>query len=96
MLQIEYRSFTTLLMSATGGGMGRECKKFYARFAEMTRYERGTSYSIIAACVRRKITFSLIKSIGMCLRGSHSVFYNDVLGKSLSGDAYTIEFISNT
>ena len=94
-LQIEHGSFTPLVMSATGG-MGRECKKFYARLAEMISYKRGTSYSVIAAWVRRKITFSLIKSIGMCLRGSRSVFYNDALEKSLSGDAYTSEFISNT
>ena len=94
-LQIEHGSFTPLVMSATGG-MGRECKKFYARLAEMISYKRGTSYSIIAAWVRRKITFSLIKSIGMCLRGSRSVFYNDALEKSLSGDTYTSEFISNT
>ena len=56
---------------------------------------RGTSYSIIAAWVLRKITFSLIKSIGLCLRGSLSTFY-DTLEKSLSRDAYTSEFISNT
>ena len=82
-------------MSATGG-MGRECKKFYTRLDEMISYKRGTSYSVIVAWVRRKITFSLIKSIGMCLRGSGSVFYDDALEKSLSGDAYTSEFISNT
>ena len=82
-------------MSAAGG-MGRECKKFYPRLAEMIGYKRGTSYSIIAAWVRRKITFSLIKSIGMCLQGSRSVFYNDALEKSLSGDAYTSELMSNT
>ena len=91
-LQIEHGSFTPRVMSATGG-MSRECKKFYARLAEMISYKRGTSYGIIAAWVRRKIAFS---SIGMCLRGSRSVFYNDALEKSLSGDASTSEFISNT
>ena len=94
-LQIEHGSFTPLVMYATGG-MGRECKKFYARLTEMIRYKGGTSYSVIAAWVRRKITFSLTKSIGMCLRGSRSLIYNDALEKSLSGDAYTREFISNT
>ena len=93
-LQIEHGNFTPLVMSATGG-MGRECKKFYACLAEMISYKRGTSFSVITAWVRRKITFSLIKSIGMCLRGSHSVFYNNALEKSLRGDAYTCEFISN-
>ena len=93
-LQIEHGSFTPLVMSETGG-MGQECKKFHARLAEMISYKRGTSYSIIAAWVLRKIKFSLIKSIGMCLRGSLSVFYNDTRKKSLTGDAYTSEFISN-
>ena len=77
------------------GGMSQECKKFYARLAEIISYKRGTSYSVIAAWVRRKITLSLIKSIGMCLQGSRSVFYNDALEKLLRGDAYTSEFISN-
>ena len=95
MLQIEHGSFTPLVMSATGG-MGRECEKFYARLAEMISYKRGTSYSVIASWIRRKITFSLIKSIRMCLRGSRSVFYNNALEKLLNGDAYISEFISNT
>ena len=64
-LQIEHESFTPLVMSTTGG-MGQECKKFYARLPEMISYKRGTSYSVVAAWVQRKITFSLIKSIGMC------------------------------
>ena len=90
-LQIELGSFTPLVMSATVG-MGREYKKFYARLAEMISYKRGTSYSVMAAWVRRKITFPLIKSIGIILRESRSVFYNDALEKSLSGEAYTNKF----
>ena len=90
-LQIELGSFTPLVMSATVG-MGRECKKFYARLAEMISYKRGTSYGVMAAWVRRKITFSLIKSIGIILRESRSVFYNDALEKSLSGEVHTSKF----
>ena len=41
----------------------------------------------MASWVRSKITFSLIKSIEMCLQESRSVFYNDALEKSLNGDA---------
>ena len=83
-LQTEHGSFTPLVISAIGG-MGRECKKFYTRLAEMISYKRGTSHSVITAWVRRKIL--LIKSIGMCLRRSRSVFYSDALEKSLSGNA---------
>ena len=41
-LKIKHGIFTTLVMSATVG-MARECKKFYARLAEMISYKRGTS-----------------------------------------------------
>ena len=34
----------------------------------------------------KKIVFSLIKSIGICLGGSRSVFQNDNLEMPLSGD----------
>ena len=39
-----------------------------------------------------KIPFSLIKSIGICIRGGRSVFQNDNLDTSLAGDEYTSEF----
>ena len=44
--------------------------------------------------IRRKISFSLIKSIGICLRGSCS-FQNDNLEMSLSRDVYNSEFQSS-
>ena len=40
----------------------------------------------------KKIAFSLIKLIGICIGGSNSVFQNDNLEMSLGGDAYTSEF----
>ena len=86
-LQVEHGSFTPLVMLATGG-MSHECKKFYLRLAEMICKKRKTNYNATIKWIRRKIAFSLIKSIGICLRGSHSVFQNDKLEISLSGDAY--------
>ena len=49
-LQIEHGRFLPLVISVTVG-MGRECKKFYARLAKMISYKRGTSYSVTAAWV---------------------------------------------
>lgn len=54
-------SFTTLMMSATGG-MGRECQKFYLHSTEMISSKKGTGYNITVARIRRQITFLLIKS----------------------------------
>ena len=44
---------------------------------------RKVSYSIVATWIRRKIIFALIKSIGMCLRGSRSVFQQEKLEQSI-------------
>ena len=52
-------------------------------------------YTSTIAWIGRKITFLLIKSIGICLRGSRSVFCSDSLEQSLSRDAYASESVSN-
>ena len=62
-MHIEHYGFTPLVMPATGG-MSRECRKFYVCFSEMISEKRDVNYSTIETWIRRKITFSLIKSIG--------------------------------
>ena len=90
-LQVEHGSFTPLIMSATGG-MSRERKKFSLRLAEIICKKRKTNYNVKPIWIRRKIPFSLIKSIGICIRGSYSVFQNYNLEMLLSGGAYTSEY----
>ena len=85
--EIEHGSFTPVVMSATGG-MARECSKFYSE-------KRDQPYSVIASRIRRKISFSLIRSIGMCIRGSRSVTSSNVLLTSTTNDAVESEVISN-
>lgn len=74
-MQVEHGSFTPLVMSATGG-MARECKRFYARLAEMVAEKRNQHYSLISAWIRRKICFALLSSICIFLRGSRTLFHN--------------------
>ena len=81
-------------MLATGG-MSCECKKFYSRPAEIICKKKKTAYNVTITWIQRKIAFSLIKSTGICKRGSRSVFQNDKLEMSLGGDAYTSEFESS-
>ena len=57
-----YYSFKPPAMS-TIGSMSRECQKNYAQLSEMIREEHGINYSIAAAWIRRKISFSSIKCI---------------------------------
>ena len=44
--------------------------------------------------VRQKIIFALIKSIGMCLRGSRSVFHREKLEQSIKDDELLSELSS--
>ena len=72
-LEIEHGSFTPLVFSATGG-MGRECNKFVARLAEMIADKQGKRYGEVITWIRRKISMGLCKAVGVCLRGSRTVF----------------------
>ena len=92
-MQVEHGTFTPFVMSATGG-MRRESSKFYSRLSELISEKRESGYSIVATWIRQKIIFALIKSIGMCLRGSRSVFYREKLEQSLKDDELLSELLS--
>ena len=83
-LNVEQGSFTPIVMSSNGG-LGREATKFYARLAEMLADKRKTQYSIVSAWVKRKLSFSLIRSVTLCLRGSRSL-HHDVICNSILSD----------
>ena len=82
--EMEHGSFTPIVMSATGG-MTMKCSKFYSCLSEMIAEKRDQPYSVIASWIHRKISFSLIRSIGMCIGGSRSVMSsNDLLTSTIS------------
>ena len=86
MLQVVHGSFTPLVMSSNGG-FGRECGQFYAKLAESISEKRKQPYSIISSGIKRKIIFSLLRSIGLCLRGFGSVRENKNIVKLIENDA---------
>ena len=67
-LQVEHGSFTPLIKSSNGG-FRRECGQFYSKLAEQIAEKRKQPYSIISSWIKRKVIFSLLRSIGLCLRG---------------------------
>ena len=71
-LEIEHGSLTPLVFSAMGG-MGRECQKFYSRLSQMIAEKKSTSLALTSAWVRRKITFAMMRTLHMCVRGSRTV-----------------------
>ena len=56
--------------------MGRECRKFYSKLAELLSDKRKESKSFYGKLVKTKLCFGLLKSCSLCLRGSRSVNRN--------------------
>ena len=94
--QIEHGSFTPLVFSATGG-MGRECDRFYRRLCELLAEKKKEPLPMITQWVRRKLSHSLMKSVGMCLRGSRKMRNNEelLIIDSLSTSPCNSEVLSN-
>ena len=70
--EVEQASFTPLVF-ATTGGMGREAIVFYRRLADHLSRRGSTSYSQTLAFIRCTLSFSLLRSATMCIRGSRSI-----------------------
>ena len=69
--EIENGSFTPLVFS-TSGGMGKAAKITYKRLASLLSIKREQPYSLVMGWLRCRLSFSLLRSAVMCLRGSRS------------------------
>ena len=77
-LQVENGSFTPLVF-ATNGAMSRECQAFYKRMAELVAEKRHINISVATNVIRTKISFTLVRSMLRCIRGSRSRTNSDNL-----------------
>ena len=68
-IQIEHGSFTPLVFS-TNGGMGRECQHFIKVLAEKIAKKRNIEVSEATNWIRTKLSFALIRSLVLGLRGN--------------------------
>ena len=71
-MDVEYGSFTPIMMLALGG-MGRESTKFFVRLNEIILEKGHQPYSLISAWMRRKLSFALINSVCVCIRGGRFI-----------------------
>ena len=67
-LEVEKATFTPLIFS-TLGGSGTEADKFYQRTASLISDKRDTPYSDCVAYIRRKMSFCLLRTVLVALRG---------------------------
>ncbi len=73
--EVEHGSFSPLVFS-TSGGMGPTANVVYKRIASMTAKKQDKPYSKIIHWIRCKLSFSLLRSATMCLRGSRSSIHH--------------------
>ena len=68
-LNVEQGTFTPLVFSATGG-MGRECSMFFKKLSQLISIKRKEELSVVTYGIRCKISFALLRSCLLCIRGS--------------------------
>ena len=69
--EVEHGSFTPLVFSCFGG-LSVECTHFYNRIAEKLAEKRNISSSKAKAWIRTKLSFSLLRTTNLCIRGSRT------------------------
>lgn len=75
--EVENGSFTPLVFSATGG-MGRAAEITYKRLASQIASKRKEKYSLCLNWIRCRISFSLLRSAIMCIRGSRIKYSTNI------------------
>ena len=69
---IEHSSFVPAIFSTTGG-LGKHAESLYKRIASLQAAKTGEAYSCVMSWVRCKLSFALLRSSVMCLRGSRNL-----------------------
>ena len=77
-LQVENGTFTPLVFSVHGG-MGQECKVFLKRLSTLISEKRNEKLASVSSWIRTRISFALLRSALMCLRGSRNRYYRATL-----------------
>ena len=68
---MEQATFTPLVFSTTGG-MAVECKRYHSRLAKLVVSKKGESYATTMSWIRARVSFALLRSALLCLRGSRA------------------------
>ena len=69
--EIEQGTFTPLVFITTGG-MADKCPRYHSRLAELLSAKKQESYATTISWVRAKVSFAILRSALLCLRGSRT------------------------
>ena len=68
-LEVERGTFTPLVFTTTGG-MSNECQRYHSRLAKLLVVMRQENYASTIAWIRTRVSFAILRSALVCLRGS--------------------------
>ncbi|CAH3194828.1 unnamed protein product, partial [Porites evermanni] len=69
--QAKQGTFTPLVFTTTGG-MADECLRYHSRLAELLSAKKQESYTTTISWVRAKVSFAILRSALLCVRGSRT------------------------
>ena len=70
-MNVEHGTFTPLVFSVTGV-MGKECSVFHKHIAEKIARKTEQPYNELISVIRCKLSFLILRSALICVRGSRS------------------------
>ena len=73
-IEVEPGSFTPLVFG-TNGGMGDECLIFLKQLTTKIAEKKGNTYADRITWLRTKLSFAILKSVLLCVRGTRIPFY---------------------
>ena len=77
-MEVDQGSFTPLVYTVAGG-IGGQGRAFYLRLATLLSLKNGTEKSKVTSWIRSKVSFALLRSMLLCLRGSRLKLVNEKL-----------------
>ena len=72
-IRIEHGSFTPIVLSAMGG-CGKETSRFISKLIELLGEKKEILTRTMASYIRTKLSFNLVRSQVMCIRGSRTLY----------------------
>ena len=85
-LNVEQGVFTPLVFTTTGS-MAREASTFYKRLANLLSHKQEKPYSMVMGWLRCRLSFAILCSAIMCIRGTRSSF-----GRPVNEEDLTLAF----
>ena len=70
-LEVEQGTFTPLVFT-TAGDMSDECQRYHSHLAELLAVKKQENYASTITWIRTRVSFAVLRSTLVCLRGSRS------------------------